>query len=138
MKLAPALQSLLYTVALLTGALGSPVWASEAPVPYDLEKFRPVLDDSKLQAPTSSPAKIEQGNFEGQSNQYLFLDETGQNLIFTVAAELAQLGPLAVTGDGEDEVLAGFVEEEVLVRLTLKISLFDLGGRTGGLSLIHI
>ena len=99
MKLAPALQSLLYTVALLTGALGSPVWASEAPVPYDLEKFRPVLDDSKLQAPTSSPAKIEQGDFEGQSNQYLFLDETGQNLIFTITGDSKRSELRQLSGD---------------------------------------
>lgn len=68
----------------------------EPKVPYDLEKFRPVLDASKLQAPTSSPAMIEHGKFAGQSNEYFYLDETGRYMVFTVSgaskrSELRQL-----------------------------------------------
>ena len=64
--------------------------------PYDLEKFRSVLDDSKLQAPKSSPTLIKQGKFAGASNEYFFLDPTGQYMTFTVEgtscrSELRQL-----------------------------------------------
>ena len=55
--------------------------------PYDLEKFRSVLDDSKLQAPTSSPTKIDRGDFAGASNEYFFLDKTGRFMTFTVQGE---------------------------------------------------
>lgn len=80
-----------------------PVWfgasfaqAQDAEVPYDLEKFRPVLDDSKLQAPVSSPALIERGMFAGASNDYFYLDDTGQYMSFTAdgkgkRSELRQL-----------------------------------------------
>ncbi len=34
-------------------------------VPYDLDKFKNILDDSKLQNPGSSPALIDYGEFEG-------------------------------------------------------------------------
>ena len=64
--------------------------------PYDLKKFRSVLDDSKLQAPKSSPTLIDRGSFEGASNEYFFLDPTGQYMTFTVdgtsnRSELRQL-----------------------------------------------
>ncbi len=75
--------------ALLLAALAgahAPLATADA-VPYDLEKFRPVLDDSKLQAPTSSPTLIEQGQFEGATNEYFFLDDTGQTLTFTVTGD---------------------------------------------------
>ena len=75
-----ALASLVFLV------LSAPALASD-PVPYDLEKFRPVLDASKLQAPTSSPALIPQGGFPGQSNQYFFLDPTGQYMTFKVSGD---------------------------------------------------
>ena len=52
--------------------------------PYDLKKFRSVLDDSKLQAPKSSPTLINRGKFAGVSNEYFFLDPTGQYMTFTV------------------------------------------------------
>lgn len=58
-----------------------------AAVPYDLDKFKPVLDDSKLQAPASSPALIQQGDFDGASNQYFFLDPTGPYMAFTVSGD---------------------------------------------------
>eukprot|EP00752_Nemacystus_decipiens_P015226 g13559.t1 len=61
--------------------------AADEPVPYDLVKFQPVLDDSKLQAPTSSPALIPQGGFPGQSNQYFYLDPTGQYMTFQVSGD---------------------------------------------------
>lgn len=55
--------------------------------PYDLKKFRSVLDDSKLQAPKSSPTLIDQGKFAGVSNEYFFLDPTGKYMTFTVEGD---------------------------------------------------
>ena len=86
-------------------ALGLAVLCGTAPfvsaetVPYDLEQFRPVLDDSKLQAPTSSPAKIEQGDFAGQSNEYFFVDPTGQYLTFTVTGDSNRSELRQMSGD---------------------------------------
>lgn len=73
--------------------------ATHAKAPYDLEKFRPVLDDSKLQAPTSSPAKIEQGDFAGKSNEYFFLDDTNTRLTFTVSGDSNRSELRQLSGD---------------------------------------
>lgn len=73
--------------------------AAQAQTPYDLEKFRPVLDDSKLQAPTSSPAKIERGNFDGAANEYFYLDETGQYMTFTVSGDSKRSELRQLSGD---------------------------------------
>lgn len=73
--------------------------APDAEVPYDLEKFRAVLDDSKLQAPASSPTMIERGKFEGASNEYFFLDETGQYMTFTVTGDSKRSELRQLTGD---------------------------------------
>lgn len=73
-------------IGLSVAALSAAV-ADEPKVPYDLEKFRPVLDASKLQAPTSSPAMIPHGEFAGQSNEYFYLDETGQYMVFTITGD---------------------------------------------------
>lgn len=70
-------------LSLTTGAVAVGQGHSQG-APYDLEKFRSVLDDSKLQAPKSSPTLIEQGKFAGASNEYFFLDPTGQYMTFTV------------------------------------------------------
>ena len=67
--------------------------------PYDLKKFRSVLKDSKLQAPTSSPTLIERGNFKGVSNQHFFLDETRQYMTFTVAGDKNRSELRQETGD---------------------------------------
>ncbi|MEO0514274.1 MAG: polysaccharide lyase family 7 protein [Planctomycetota bacterium] len=80
------LRHLCVTAAVLTCISAGSIASAEA-VPYDLEKFRPVLDDSKLQAPTSSPAKINRGDFEGAANEYFFLDDTGHYLTFTVTGD---------------------------------------------------
>ncbi len=73
--------------------------ADEAKAPYDLEKFRPVLDDSKLQAPTSSPAKINHGEFAGESNEYFYLDETGQYMTFTITGDSKRAELRQMSGD---------------------------------------
>ncbi len=44
--------------------------------PYDQTKYQPVLNDSKLQAPDSSTL-INQGEFEGQYNQYFYVPDSG-------------------------------------------------------------
>ncbi|MFV8458354.1 polysaccharide lyase family 7 protein [Vibrio owensii] len=44
--------------------------------PYDQTKYHPVLNDSKLQAPDSSTL-INQGEFEGQYNQYFYVPDSG-------------------------------------------------------------
>ena len=67
--------------------------------PYDVQAFRPVLDESKLQAPSSSPAKIEQGDFAGQSNEFFFLDPTGQYLTFTVTGDSKRSELRQMSGD---------------------------------------
>ena len=76
-----------------------PVTAQDAQVPYDLEQFRPVLDASKLQAPTSSPTKIRRGKFDGASNEYFYLDETGQYLTFTVTGDSKRSELRQMTGE---------------------------------------
>lgn len=47
--------------------------AHAASDPWSQSKFRPVLQDSKLQAPTSSPAAVSRGNFPGFSASYFKL-----------------------------------------------------------------
>jgi len=71
----------------------------DSSAPYDLKKFRAVLDDSKLQAPKSSPTKINQGKFKGASNEYFFLDKTGQYMTFTVAGDKNRSELRQVSGD---------------------------------------
>ncbi|MEM7627156.1 MAG: polysaccharide lyase family 7 protein [Planctomycetota bacterium] len=99
MKLAemliPPLVACLLPVLLITPS----VHGEAVAVPYDLEKFRAVLDDSKLQAPTSSPTMIEKGQFEGQSNQYFFLDETGRYMTFTVTGDSKRSELRQLSGD---------------------------------------
>lgn len=68
-------------------------------VPYDLAKFRPVLDDSKLQAPTSSPALIDHGEFAGESNAYFYLDPTGQHMVFDVSGDSNRSELRQMSGD---------------------------------------
>ena len=81
------LSSLLLVGSACVAACVAPVSRAAGLVPYDLEKFRPVLDDSELQAPTSSPAKIPRGQFDGQDNEYFFLDDSEQYMVFTVSGE---------------------------------------------------
>ena len=76
-----------------------PVFGAEPEVPYDLEQFRSVLDDSKLQAPTSSPAKINHGEFAGASNEYFYLDDTGRYLTFTVTGDSKRSELRQMSGD---------------------------------------
>ncbi|MBB6428389.1 hypothetical protein HNQ40_000195 [Algisphaera agarilytica] len=73
--------------------------ASSQAVPYDLEQFRSVLDDSKLQAPTSSPTKINQGKFRGAANEYFFLDESKRYMTFTVTGDSKRSELRQMTGD---------------------------------------
>lgn len=58
----------------------SPVFAEGAP--YNKSKYRAVLEDSKLQAPTSSPAAVKQGDFPGFWDWYFRLDSSGQYMTF--------------------------------------------------------
>lgn len=73
-------------IGLTVTALSAAV-ADQPEVPYDLEKFQSVLDASKLQAPASSPTMIPHGEFAGQSNEYFYLDETGQYMVFTITGD---------------------------------------------------
>lgn len=85
--------------AVLSLLAAPPVFGSEAAVPYDLKQFRAVLDDSKLQAPTSSPAKINHGEFAGASNEYFYLDDTGQHMTFTVTGDSKRSELRQMSGD---------------------------------------
>ncbi len=67
-------------IALLFVSTFSLVFAEGAP--YNKSKYRPVLDDSKLQAPTSSPAAVNQGDFAGFSDEYFQLDSSGKYMTF--------------------------------------------------------
>lgn len=101
MKLTPALTTRTMITAMCAAALLS---AAVAPAqgqgaPYDVEKFRSVLDESKLQAPTSSPTMINQGKFAGASNEYFFLDKTGQYMTFTVEGDSNRSELRQNTGD---------------------------------------
>ena len=75
--------------ALLSVATGAIAMGQAAP--YDLKKFRSVLKNSKLQAPKSSPTLINKGKFKGASNEYFFLDPTGQYMTFTVEGDKLSL-----------------------------------------------
>lgn len=68
------------TFAFLLVAISPPVFAEGAP--FNKSKYRPVLEDSKLQAPTSSPAAVKQGDFPGFWDWYFRLDSTGQYMTF--------------------------------------------------------
>ena len=83
----------------LATAVATPALAADTKVPYDVEAFRPVLDASKLQAPTSSPAKIDQGDFAGKSNEYFFLDDTGTRLTFSVSGDSKRSELRQLSGD---------------------------------------
>ena len=87
-------------------------------VPYDLAKFRPVLDDSKLQAPTSSPALIARGDFAGQDNEYFFLDPTGEHLVFTVSGESNRSELRQESGDWQTSAA---VEQVLSARVSLPL-----------------
>ena len=105
-------------------------------MPYDLAKFRPVLDDSNLQAPTSSPALISRGDFAGRENEYLFLDESRQHLVFTVSgdgyrSELRQESGYWQTSTTQEQVLSARVslplpETETLDQFTF-MQIHDTG-----------
>jgi len=77
----------------------SPAAAIGQGAPYDLKKFQSVLDDSKLQAPKSSPTLIHRGKFAGASNEYFFLDPTGQYMTFTVEGDSRRSELRQQTGD---------------------------------------
>lgn len=98
MKLTPALITRLCAAALLSATAAAVAPAQGQGAPYDLEKFRPVLDDSKLQAPTSS-TMIKRGDFAGASNEYFFLDPTGQYMTFTVEGDSKRSELRQLTGD---------------------------------------
>lgn len=95
----PTLCALLLAATFATAMSSSPAQADDAKAPYNLEKFRPVLDDSKLQAPTSSPTKINRGDFAGASNEYFFLDETGQYMTFTITGDSKRSELRQLSGD---------------------------------------
>ena len=99
MKASHTLRVRLFSASLATACLLVLCPATQAKVPYDIEKFRSVLDASKLQAPTSSPAKIEQGDFAGQSNEYFFLDDTKTRLTFTVSGDSNRSELRQLSGD---------------------------------------
>ena len=89
------------SIVLLTAGLGlqqSAAAQTNPEAPYNLSKFHPVLDDSKLQAPTSSTL-IPQGDFEDQSNQYFRLDATGQYMTFTVTGDSNRSELRQMSGD---------------------------------------
>lgn len=66
--------------------------------PYDVDAFRPVLEESKLQAPTSK-ALIRQGGFAGQANEYFYVDPSGPYLTFTVKGDSKRSELRQMTGD---------------------------------------
>ena len=99
MKYSPSFRARLTWTALVTLGLGALGPVADPQVPYDLEQFRPVLEDSKLQAPTSSPAMIERGDFAGKSNPYFFLDDTGTRLVFTVTGDSKRSELRQLSGD---------------------------------------
>lgn len=88
-ELTQQLTASILVTALLSGTTAALVHgqSDSRRAPYDLEKFRSVLDDSKLQAPKSSPTLISRGKFAGASNEYFFLDPTGQYMTFTVEGD---------------------------------------------------
>ena len=92
------LRALFSLLSLVTTAVAQDQEKSQG-VPYDLEKFRSVLDDSKLQAPKSSPTKITHGEFEGESNEYFFLDKTGKYMTFTIVDSKNRSELRQITGD---------------------------------------
>lgn len=58
--------------------------------PYDQSKYQPVLDDSKLQAPDSSTL-IDNGDFEGQYNEYFYVPDSGNEwMTFEVTGDHAR------------------------------------------------
>jgi hypothetical protein len=67
--------------------------------PYDIERFRPVLEASKLQAPTSSPAKIPHGRFAGRSNPGFYFDADADALVFTATGSLRRSELRQMSGD---------------------------------------
>jgi len=80
-------QRLGFATAIIALACVAAPTSSAGSAPYDLTKFRSVLDDSKLQGPTSATL-ISQGNFAGQyfdpefvlvSNQYMKFSRTDWN-----------------------------------------------------------
>lgn len=91
-------------------------------VPYDLEKFRAVLDASKLQAPISSPAMIPHGEFAGQSNEYFHLDETGQYMVFTVTGDSRRAELRQMTGDWQTSTAT---ERRLTARLKVLVPEYD-------------
>ncbi len=86
--------------ALLLCGVSVPLTNAQAnpDAPYNLRKFRSVLDGSKLQAPTSSTL-IPHGEFDEQSNQYFSLDPTGTHMTFTVSGDSNRSELRQMTGD---------------------------------------
>ncbi len=87
---------LLLGVSLLAAAPS--LHASNPDAPYNLSKYRPVLDDSKLQAPTSSTL-IAHGDFADKSNQYFRLDSSGKYMTFTVSGDSKRSELRQMSGD---------------------------------------
>ncbi|MEM1164709.1 MAG: polysaccharide lyase family 7 protein [Planctomycetota bacterium] len=54
--------------------------------PYDLEKFHAVLDRAWLQAPTSSPKKVDIGDYDGRSFWCFYLS-AGRYMTFRIEGE---------------------------------------------------
>ncbi len=109
---------LLLTAAALTLAAGPAGVASAAEAPYDLAKFQPVLNDSKLQAPKSSPAMIERGDFAGASNEYFHLDGSGERLVFTATGDSSRSELRQLTGDWDT---ATAVEQALIARVKVLV-----------------
>ena len=99
-ELSPKPMTRLLSVVMLVTFAGA-AWGQDQRdyAPYNLKKFRPVLDNSKLQAPTSSPTLIEKGKFTGKANEYFFLDPTGQYMTFTVEGDKNRSELRQETGD---------------------------------------
>lgn len=86
-------------LGLTAAVLSLPAAVKAAEAPYDLPRFQPVLDASKLQAPKSSPAMVEHGEFAGKSNEFFHLDESGQRIVFTATGDSRRSELRQMTGD---------------------------------------
>ncbi len=81
-------KSITITTATLLGLSSLYTYADTAP--YSLSKYQSVLDDSKLQAPSSSTL-IPRGSFNSQYNQYFYLPDSGnQWMTFEVTGDHAR------------------------------------------------
>ncbi len=79
-----------FTIAAATLLGLSSLYTFADTAPYDLSKYQPVLDDSKLQAPTSSTL-LPRGSFKSQYNQYFYIPDSGnQWMTFEVTGDHAR------------------------------------------------